>query len=142
MQLHYQLHEFDAVDRLLPHCLILDPLTASMKLARLHQRGEKDLERFYRKQTRRLRYGQGAVLHALYAWILVQRGDPAGAHKVLVRACDRIENETLARNRDHLANNRVSQFSNAGLGDEWYALGLEQPRIKTQRQRMPGGRPF
>jgi hypothetical protein len=82
------------------------------------------------------------ILTALYAWMLVQKGDVAAAHKVLIRACEKAENETLKRNRDHLANTRVGQFSNAGLGDEWYALGLEEPKVRTQRQRAPGGRPF
>jgi len=75
------------------------------------------------------------ILYALYSWILVQRKDVEAAHKLLVNACTRMENETLKTNRDHLANNRVNQFSNAGLGDEWYALGVEQPRIKSQRAR-------
>ena len=66
------------------------------------------------------------------------REEIEAAHKVLVRACEKMENEVIKANRDHLANNRVSQFSNAGLADEWYALGLEQPRVKMQRQRHPG----
>jgi hypothetical protein len=28
------------------------------------------------------------------------------------------------------------------LGDLWYALGLEEPKVKTQRQRFTGSRPF
>ena len=142
MQLHYQAKDFDKVDALLPKCVFLDPVSASLKLARLHMRGEAEAaDKFFRRQSKRLRYGQGAVLYGLYAWILVQRKQPEAAHKVLVRACSRMENETVKANRDHLANNRVNQFSNAGLGDEWYALGLEQPRVRMQRQRFPG-RPF
>lgn len=34
MQFHYQLKEFGKVDELLPKCLVIDPLTASMKIAR------------------------------------------------------------------------------------------------------------
>jgi len=143
MQLYYQAKEFKKVDELLPRCLFLEPVSAAMKLARLHVRGEMaEAEKFFRKQTRRLRYGQGAILYGLYAWMQVQRQDVAGAHKTLIRACEHMENETMKANRDHLANNRVTQFSNAGLGEEWYALGLEQPKVKTQRQRHPGGRPF
>jgi len=139
MQLYYQLKEYRKVDELLPKCMFMDPMTAAMKLARLHVRGETAAaEKFFRKQTRRLRYGQGTILYALYAWMLVQRKEIEAAHKVLVRACEKMENEVIKANRDHLANNRVSQFSNAGLADEWYALGLEQPRVKMQRQRHPG----
>ena len=139
MQLYYQLKEFRKVDELLPKCMFLDPMTAAMKLARLHVRGETvEAEKFFRKQTKRLRYGQGGVLYALYAWMLVQRKELDAAHKVLVRACEKMENEVIKANRDHLANNRINQFSNAGLAEEWYALGLEQPKVKMQRQRYPG----
>ena len=139
MQLHYQLKEFRKVDALMPKCMFMDPMTAAMKLARLHVRGETAAaEKFFHKQTRRLRYGQGTILYALYAWMLVQRKEVAAAHKVLVRACEKMENEVIKANRDHLANNRVNQFSNAGLAEEWYALGLEQPKVKAQRQRHPG----
>jgi hypothetical protein len=53
---------------------------------------------------------------------------------VLIEACEKMENETIKRNREHLANNRVGHFSNAGLGDQWYALHLEEPKVKMQRQ--------
>jgi len=137
MQLLYQLKEFRKVDELLPRCMFMDPMTAAMKLARLHVRGETaEAEKFFKKQTSRLRYGQGAILYALYAWMLVQRKQIEAAHKILVRACEKMENETIKANRDHLANNRINQVSNAGLSDEWYALGLEQPKVKMQRQRQ------
>ena len=137
MQLYYQLKEFRKVDELLPKCMFMEPMTAAMKLARLHVRGETvEAEKFFKKQTSRLRYGQGVILYALYAWMLVQRKEVEAAHKLLVRACEKMENEVIKANRDHLANNRINQFSNAGLSDEWYALGLEQPKIKMQRQRQ------
>ena len=105
----------------------------------LHVRGETaEAEKFFTKQTKRLRYGQGTVLYALYSWMLVQRKEIGAAHKILVLACEKMENEVIKANRDHLANNRVNQFSNAGLAEEWYALGLEQPKVKAQRQRHPG----
>jgi BMFP domain-containing protein YqiC len=141
MQLYYQLKEFRKVDELLPRCMFMDPVTAAMKLARLHVRNETaEAEKFFQKQTRKLRYGQGAILYALYAWMLVQRKEFEAAHKVLVRACEKMENAVIKANRDHLANNRGNQFSNAGLADEWYALGLEQPKVRTQRQQRYGER--
>jgi hypothetical protein len=142
MQLYYQIKDFKMVDKLLPGCLFLDPITAAMKLARMYKNGDNEAGKFFEKHVRRMRYGQGLILYALYSWMLVQKGDINGAHKLLVRACEKNENEVLKRNRDHLANNRVKQFSNAGFGDEWYALGLEEPKIKMQRQRAPMGRPF
>jgi hypothetical protein len=141
MQLYYQMKNFAEVDRLMPTCLFLDPMTAAMRLARLYVRKEEGLDKFFERQVARLRYGQGALLYALYAWIAVQRKDIDLAHQTLVRAAAKMENETIKRNLEHLSNNRPRQFSNAGLGDEWYALGLEEPRMKTQRPRG-SGRPF
>lgn len=142
MQLRYQMKDFSEVDRLMPTCLFLEPMTAAMRLARMYVNKDENLGKVFDKQVLRLRYGQGAILYALYAWIAVQRNDIDLAHKTLIRASAKLENETIKRNLEHLANNRVKQFSNAGLGDEWYALGLEEPRVKMQRQRGPGGRPF
>jgi len=142
MQLYYQIKDFKKVDELLPHCIFMDPMSAAMRLARLHVRGDvAGADKFFKKQTRRQRYGQGGILYALYSWMQVQRKDIEGAHKTLIQACERMEHETLKANREHLANNRLNQFSNAGMGDEWYALGLEQPRVKMQRQRF-SNRPF
>ncbi|HPW74846.1 MAG TPA: hypothetical protein PLJ32_02615 [Kiritimatiellia bacterium] len=143
LQFYWMLKEFKQVDALLPNALFLDPMMAAVKLARMHMKDETEgMERFFRKQTRRLRYGQGALLYGLYAWILVRQQDPDAAHKVLIEACEKMENETLKKNREHLANNRIDLFSNADLGDEWYALHLEQPKVKMQRQQRFSGRPF
>ena len=46
----------------------------------------------------------------------------------------------LLENHDKLLNGKAKQFSNAGFGDTWYALYLEEPKMKPQRQRQ--GRPF
>ena len=141
IQLFWMLKDFKQVDELMPKALIVDPLMAAIKIARMHMKGEEGIEKVFKKHTARLRYGQGALLYGLYAWILVQKNELDGAHKVLIQACEKMENETLKRNREHLANNRVGHFSNAGLGDEWYALHLEQPKVKMQRQRY-SDRPF
>ena len=66
----------------------------------------------------------------------MQRKDIDGAFKALNRALEKSDNETLKSNREHLANNRVAHFTNAGLGEQWYALLLEEPKIRPQRQRM------
>ena len=136
MQLNYQLRNFAEVDRLMPECIVLDPMTTAMKLARMHVRKDPEQDKFFDKQVKRLRYGQGALIYSLQAWSLVERGDIRGAQAVLTRACEKMENETVKRNLDHLKNNRIKHFSNSGLGDEWYALGLEQPKIKFQRPRV------
>jgi hypothetical protein len=144
LQLYWMLKEFKKVDELMPKALLMEPMMVAIKMARMQMTGATEgLDALFRKQARRLRYGQGALLYGLYSWILVQNQNPGEAHKVLIQACEKMENETIKRNREHLANNRVGQFSNAGLGEEWYALHLEEPKVKMQRQR-PGafGRPF
>lgn len=142
IQLYWMIKEFKKVDELMPKALVVDPTMAALKIARMHMTGAEGIDKVFKKQIGRVRYGQGALLYGLYAWILVQKKDLDGAHKVLIEACEKMENETLKRNREHLANNRVGHFSNAGLGDEWYALHLEEPKIKMQRQPQFGGRPF
>ena len=142
IQLYWMLKEFKKVDELLPKALIVDPMMASIKIARMYMKEEEGVEKVFKKHTARLRYGQGALLYGLYAWILMQKKDVDGAHKVLIEACEKMENDTMKKNREHLANNRVGHFSNAGLGDEWYALHLEQPKVKMQRQSRFSDRPF
>jgi len=142
IQLYWMLKEFKKVDELMPRALVMDPMMAAMKMARMYMNSEEGIDKLFKKHTVRLRYGQGTLLYALYSWILVQKKDIDGAHKVLIEACERSENDTIKRNREHLANNRVGHFSNAGLGDEWYALHLEQPKVKMQRQSRFNDRPF
>lgn len=147
MQLHYQDRNFKEVDALMPKCLILDPMTAALVIARLYSRdGYKPaadkkgrptpnkIDRIFSKATARLRYGQGATLYGLYAWIKIQVNDIDGAFNVLQLANKKMENACIKNNIDLLKNNKPKHFSLAALGDEWYALGLEEPRIKMQRQ--------
>lgn len=142
LQLYWMIKDFKKVDELMPKALVVDPMMAAVKMARMHMKGEEGIDKLFKKQTARLRYGQGAMLYALYSWVLVQKNDLDGAHKVLIAACEKMENETLKKNREHLANNRVGHFSNAGLGDEWYALHLEEPKVRMQRQPRFSDRPF
>ena len=143
LQLYWSKRDFKQVDALLPKALMLDPMIVCMKIARMHMKGEKDgMEKLFNRTASRLRYGQGALLYALYSWVLVKRGEIDAAHKVLVHACEKMENATLKANRDNLANNRIAHFNNAGFGDEWYALLLEEPKVRMQRQQPRFGRPF
>jgi hypothetical protein len=114
----------------------MEPTMISVKIARLYmlEADIAEIEKFFRKQVSKLRYGQGVVLYSLMAWIYLQRNDLDKANKILIEACEKMENDVVKRNREHLANNRASQFSNTGLGEEWYALHLEQPKMKQQRQ--------
>lgn len=134
MQLYYQEKNFQMVDKLLPDCIYLEPVSIAMRMARMYVNKDPGLDKFFEKSVRKFRYGTGAIVYGLYAWIAVQNNDIDKALAVLDRAKKKMENETLARNIDLLKNNKAKQFSLAGLGEEWYALGLEEPRVKFQRQ--------
>jgi len=101
MQLYYQTKDFKKVDELLPRCLLFEPMTAAMKLARMYQLKDPGLEAFFEKQLKRSqRFGRGAdtaILYAAYSWMLVQRGAVEAAHKILIRGCEKAEHETLTR---------------------------------------------
>ncbi|MBR1588590.1 MAG: hypothetical protein IJ658_09730 [Kiritimatiellae bacterium] len=137
-QLFWMIREFKKVDELMPKALFMDPAMKAMKIARMYMLGKPtdEISKVYAKAVRGLRYNQNALLAATYSWILVQRKDIDGAFKALNRAMERSDNETLRSNREHLANNRVAHFSNSGLGEQWYALMLEEPKVRQQRQRM------
>jgi hypothetical protein len=136
IQLYWSVKNFKKVDELMPLAIFMEPMMISVKLARLYmlEADIAEMEKFFKKQSLKLRYGQGVALYSLMAWIYVQRNDLDKANKVLIEACEKMENEVVKRNREHLANNHPALFSNTGLGEEWYALHLEQPKMKQQRQ--------
>lgn len=136
IQLYWSVKNFKKVDELMPLAIFMEPMMITVKLARLYMLDADiaEMEKFFKKQALKLRYGQGVVLYSLMAWIYVQRNDLDKANKILIEACEKMENEVVKRNREHLANNRPALFSNTGLGEEWYALHLEQPKMKQQRQ--------
>ena len=145
MQFHFQMQDFKKVDEMLPRCLILDPMSGAMKIARqfANKAPFEEIEKTFLKAKARLKYNQSALLYSLMAWIALKLDMPDKAHALLVKGCKDNENETLNRNRDRLANNKPREFSNAGLGDEWYALFLEQPKMQMRRQQPRfDGRPF
>lgn len=136
-QLYWMIKDFAMVDKLMPKVLFVDPTMAAMKMARLYMLDKpmKEIEKCYRKAVRGMRYNQNVLLAACYSWILVKKGDCDGAFKELTEALKKSDNETLKHNHQCLMNNKVQQFNNAGLGDVWYSLMLEEPKIKMQRQR-------
>lgn len=143
LQFAWQKKDYKRFDELLPRALLMEPLLVCMKLARMWQQ-EADLEaieKVFRKATRRARYGTTALLYGTYSWMLVKRGKVDEAYKILTEAQDKNEHATLKANLALLANNKVAHFSNAGFGDEWLALQLEEPKVKAQRHR-PNGRYF
>lgn len=141
LQLNWMIKEFKAVDALMPKAMFIDPTTVAIKMARMFMRGEKteDIEKVYLKGVRRLKYNQNVLLAATWSWILVERNgakdEGASAFAALTEALKSSDNEVLKRNHEALMNKRIAHFNNSGLGDQWYSLLLEEPRVRTQRQR-------
>ena len=137
MQLHWMVKDFAAVDQLLPKALLVDPAMVAMKIARMYMtnRPSDEIAKVYAKGVRRTRYNGNVLIAAVWSWIQVQRNDADGAFKTLTEALRKSDNETLKRNHELLMNNRVAHFSNSGLGDQWYSLQLEEPKVHVQRQR-------
>lgn len=146
--LNWLLKDFKAVDALLPKALFLDPASIAMKMARMQMVAAPldEIEKVYSKAAARARYNGNVLPAACWSWILVRRSEAESdkakrdelvdrAFKALGEALKKSDNETLKRNHEFLMNNRVPQFNNSGLGDQWYALHLEEPKIKTQRRR-------
>ena len=138
LQLHWMIKEFKQVDELMPKALFLDPTMSAMKMARFYmlEKPTAEIEKVYRKAVARARYNDNVLPAALMSWIQVTRGDHDGAFKTLTEALKKSDDATLKRNHELLMNNRPAHFSNSGLGDRWYALMLEEPRIRTQRQHV------
>ena len=136
-QLYWMIKDFKKVDELMPKALFVDPTMTAMKVARLYMldRPSAEIGKVYEKGVRRLRYNQNVLLAAAYSWILVKRNEVDAAFKALNRALEKSDNETLKANREQLANNRVAHFTNTALGDQWYALFLEEPKVRQQRAR-------
>ena len=137
LQLNWMIKDFKRVDELMPKALLLDPTMVAMKLARLQMldRPLDEITKTYEKGVRRLKYNQNVLLAACYSWILVKRDKVDEAFKALTEALKNSDDATLKRNHEALMNNRVAHFNNSGLGDPWYSLLLEEPKIRMQRPR-------
>jgi hypothetical protein len=134
MQLNFQLKNYDEVDRLLfenkgyfSRVLLMDPMAVGMKMTRQYHNKSEDIGETFRKGVKKFKYDKGTLLYGLYAWILIKQKKNDEALEVLTEAKDKTESEVMARNWQHVSNNKVHLFSNAGLGEQWYGLGLENP---------------
>ncbi len=143
-QFYYQLKEFKQVDEILATCgflrgpMMIDPLTAAMRMARCYQKDDlAGAEKIYKRRIRWAWGDRGTLLYGLMSWIYVQVGQVDEARQVLLKAKEKTGNDLFQKNWEHLSNDRVKSFSNAGLGDQWYALYLENPPAPKQ-QRMRG----
>ena len=139
VQFLYQLRRFDEVDKLLPKALLTDPVLSCMKMCREYQRGEEAaLQKTYDKYRKKFKVN-ATLIYATYAWMLLRKKQTEKARQVLLDGKKATENEILEKNWEHVTNDRLSQFSNAGLGESWYALFLEepkQPKPRTQVRRF------
>lgn len=137
LQLVWMVRDFDRADKLLPKAIMADPMLSAIKLARMQMLNApiEKISEVYKRSVRRLRYNQNTLPAACYSWILVHRQDLDGAFKVLTEALKNSDDETLRKNHTALMNNRPLQFSNSGLGDKWYSLFLEEPKVRMQHQR-------
>ena len=136
MQLYFQLRDFDKVDALLPKCLLADSRSLLIKLVRLYRRNDPGLDRFYLKKCARLKGEDGALAALTYAWMKLKCGEKEKALAALVDARKSSDNPTLLENHARLVNGKEKHFSNANLGDVWYSLYLEEPKVKVQQQRQ------
>jgi tetratricopeptide (TPR) repeat protein len=144
LQFYYQLKEFDQVDQILASRgflrgpLMMEPLTIAMKMARQYK--NKDIEgaeKTFNWYIKWFKGDRGALLYGLMSWIFVKTGEFEKAREILAKAKDSTTNDIFAQNWEKLSNNKPRTFSNAGLGDEWYGLYLENPPTPKQK-RMRG----
>jgi hypothetical protein len=135
MMLHYQMKQFAEVDKLMPSCMMMDPRALAMKMARQYVNKDSALDKMFAKKIKKFKGDDCALLYGLYTWILVKQDRVDVAVKALVEAKKKTDHAVILSNWEALANDKVKQFSNAGFGDEWYALHLEQPRVKQQKMR-------
>lgn len=137
-QLNWMAKDFKAVDKLLDKAIMADPSMSAMKMARRYTTGADmaEIEKIYRKATRRLAYNGNVLLAAAMSWMQVQKNDIDGAFKTLTEALKKSDDAVLKRNHELLMNNRTAHFSNSGLGDQWYSLYLEEPKMRGQRQHI------
>lgn len=139
-QLCFQLKEFKRADEYLDRAILADPQSIAVRMTRMYRNEDPRLDKFYRAKSRRAKGEGGAFLASVYAWIKLRQGDEKAALAALVAARKNSDHPVLVENYARLANGKAKQFSNAGFGDMWYALYLEEPKVKAQRQRS--GRMF
>ncbi|MDQ8188349.1 hypothetical protein [Pelagicoccus sp. SDUM812002] len=147
LQFHYQLKEFDQVDEILTTCgflrgpMMIDPMAAAMRMARCYKNDDlAGAKKVFKRRIRWSRGDRGKLLYGLMSWIYVKVGEPDEARRILLKAKDATGVDTFKRNWEHLSNDRVKSFSNAGLGEEWYSLYLENPPVPKQQRMRGNGR--
>ena len=136
LQLSWMIKDFKTVDKLMPKAICLDPTMSAIKMARLYmlEKPTAEIEKVYKKGVGRVKYNGNVLLAATMSWIQVQREEVDGAFKTLTEALKKSDDATLKRNHELLMNNKTAHFSNSQIGDQWYSLFLEEPKVRMQRQ--------
>jgi len=150
LQFFYQLNDFKEVDKILATGglfsgpMMMEPMTVAMKMARRYKNSDvKGAEKIFKRRVKWFRGNRASLLYGVMSWIYMKEGESEKARLLLDKAKGITGNETLARNWEMLSNCKDKHFSNAGLGDEWYGLCLENPPApKQQKMRRGGGRRF
>jgi hypothetical protein len=146
LQFYYQLKDFAKADEILASCgflrgpLMMDPMAVAMRIARCYKNDDlAGAKRVFKRKIKWFRRDRGTLLYGLMSWIHVQKDEIDEARRLLLKAKDATKNDLFTKNWDHLSNDRVKKFSNAGLGEQWYGLYLENPpTVKQQRIRANG----
>ena len=135
----FQMRRFDEADALMDKCLFMDVQSVCVKMARMYKNGQDKalIDKFFRRKGARFK-GQDSLLpFSLYAWILVRQDRIDDAIKVLAQAKIKTnDNEVVVKNWEMLVNGKVKHFSNSQLGEAWYALLLEEPKIPKVQQQV------
>jgi hypothetical protein len=152
LQFFYQLKNYEQVDALLAAAglfkgpLMMEPMMIAMKMARQYKNKDiKGAEKTFKRHIKWFRGDRGTLLYGVMSWIFMKTDESEKARQLLSKAKDSTGNQTLATNWEMLSNCKEKSFSNAGLGEEWYGLSLENPpNPKQQRMRgdARGGRGF
>ncbi len=137
LQFAWQKKDMKRVDELIPRAIYADPTLVAIRLARMWQNDAttEALMQIFRKAVRRARYGTTVLLYCTMVWMLVKRDQLDEAYKLLNEADEKNEHDVIKHNRDALANNCIQHFTNAGLGDQWYLLALEVPKVRARQNR-------
>jgi len=138
MQFYFQIGEYSKVDQFIPKAMYMEPVSVAIKMVRQYKNNSPELDVTFKKKIRKFKGDKGIILYALYSWILVQKNEIDAAIKVLNMAKDQTDNETIHQNLNHLQNGKIKKFSNAAIGEEWYALKLEEPKYQIKQNTRRG----
>lgn len=135
LMLLFQLRDFKGVDKLLPKALLFDPQSLAIKLVRDYKNKDAGIDKFYRSKCSRMRGENAAFLASVYCWIKIHQDDVPTGLKALRDAAKSSDHPALLENINRLVNGKVKHYTNSGFGDNWYGLGLEEPKVKPQMRR-------